>query len=564
MDRRTLFAIIISLAFLFGWSLFFNKPKESQEPAQVRTEAGADAGSERTIAGDAPSSSSAAPAAGTRAAFDSRSETFTEDFGMFAVDFERLGGSVRSIKLRNFFAASNRRIDLVEGLSLREFSSFPFSVYFTSRKELGRVFFDAARTADGVVFTYRTKGTEGLPAGLLVTKRFSVDTNSYVLKIGVSVKNASGRDIDMESAGLDTFSINFFDAPPVVKKSDVYNQTVLSFCQNGKMVKVNSAPKVKKKFLEMTMANDFEWVACSSRYFVVSLIAFDRTVLRRPVFDISDGVYSIAFSEKAKPLLKKDQERKVEYYAYAGPKDREIFREYKKRYKDVYGLISFEQAMGFSWVGPISNLLLDGLDLLHKIVPSYGWAIILLTFLIKLVFLPLSYKQYESMGRMKDLQPHLTALKEQYKNEPQRLNQETMAIYKKYKINPLGGCLPMLVQIPVFFAFYDLLSKSIQLRGASFYWIKDLANPDTVAWVGGFPLNILPILMAGTMFVQQLWSTGDPQQKKIMAFMPLIFLFIFWNLPSGLTLYWTCQNILSIGEQAFINSRLKKKKTAAA
>jgi YidC/Oxa1 family membrane protein insertase len=434
----------------------------------------------------------------------------------------------------------------------------------TPRKELGRVFYDIALSDRAVTFTYRTKGTEGLPAGLIVTKRFSVDSNSYVLKIDISLKNDSGRDIDMEEEGIDSFNIDYFDFPPAVKKNNVYNQTILSFCQNGKMIKVNSVSKLRKKFTDMQMANDFEWVACSSRYFVVSLIAFDRTVVRKPVFDISDGVYSIAFSEKVKPLLKKDQEKKIEYYAYAGPKDRNIFREYKKRYKDVYGLISFEQAMGFSWVGPISNLLLDGLDILHKIVPSYGWAIILLTILIKLVFMPLSYKQYESMARMKDLQPHLTALKEQYKSDPQRLNQETMAIYKKHKINPLGGCLPMLVQIPVFFAFYDLLSKSIQLRGAAFYWIKDLANPDTVAWIGSFPINILPILMAGTMFVQQLWSTGDPQQKKIMAFMPLIFLFIFWNLPSGLTLYWTCQNILSIGEQLFINNRLKKKKTAVS
>ena len=554
MDKRTIWAIVISLAFLFAWNMFFNKKKAPEViPAQtnaVQSSAGSPA---------------VRPAGAAGAVLDARSEVLTKNFGYVTVDFDHRGGGVRNIWLRNFLQVSNRRVNLADGVDAADFAALPFSIYLTPARELGKVFFDAASGKDSVTFTYRTRGTEGLPAGIVVTKTFSADTNSYVIKIETSLKNASGREIDLENAGIDTFSIDFFDTPAPVKKNNQYNQTVLSFCQNGKMKKVSSGPKIAGKYRDMGLSTDYEWVSLANRYFVVSLIAFDRQALKRPVFGVDDSTYSIAFNQKTREVLRKDQEMKFVYYAYTGPKDRDIFREYKKRFSDAYGLVSFEQAMGFSpIIGPISNLLLDALDFFRKFLPSYGWAILLLTLLIKLVFLPLSYKQYESMGKMKDLQPHLTALKEQYKNDPQRLNQETMAIYKKYKINPLGGCLPMLIQIPVFFAFYDLLSKSIQLRGSAFYWIKDLANPDTVAWISTFPINILPILMAGSMFVQQLLSTGDPQQKKIMAFMPLIFLFIFWNLPSGLTLYWTCQNILSIGEQLLINSRLKSKKKAQA
>ena len=209
MDRRTLFAIIISLAFLFGWSVFFNKSKDKQA-AQEQTTA------VETVSENAPA---AVASAERQAGFDSRSEILTKDFGLYAVEFDRLGASVRSIRLKNFFKASNERINLIEGLEGRDFSFSPFSVYFTSRKELGRVFYDVATSERAVTFTYRTKGTEGLPAGLVLTKSFSVDTNSYILKIAVSLKNVSGRDIDMEAAGIDSFNINFFDAPPAVKKN---------------------------------------------------------------------------------------------------------------------------------------------------------------------------------------------------------------------------------------------------------------------------------------------------------------------------------------------------------
>jgi YidC/Oxa1 family membrane protein insertase len=319
---------------------------------------------------------------------------------------------------------------------------------------------------------------------------------------------------------------------------------------------------LKSKFYELAYGLSYEWAALANRYFVISLISFDRNNPKRPDFSIENRNYTVRLQEKMPETMSPGSVKKFRFFVYAGPKDRDIFRAYKKKYSDVYGLISLEQAMGFSrTIGPISNFLLDILDFIHRIIPNFGVAIIILTILIKVIFSPLTYKQYESMAKMKKLQPHINNLKEQFKNDPQKLNAETMSLYKKHKINPLSGCFPILIQIPVFFAFYDLLAKSIKLRDSHFLWIKDLANPDTVGMVAGIPINVLPLLMGLTMFIQQKTSSsvGDSQQQKIMMFLPFVFLFIFWNLPSGLVLYWTAQNILSIAEQLIINNRIKKK-----
>lgn len=188
---------------------------------------------------------------------------------------------------------------------------------------------------------------------------------------------------------------------------------------------------------------------------------------------------------------------------------------------------------------------------------SYGLAIILLTFLIRVVFWPLNHKSMVSTRHMQEVQPLIAALKEKYKGDPQKQQQEMMALYKEHKINPMGGCLPMLIQIPVFFALFVVLRGAIELRFSSFLWIADLSTPENLfKGVLPFPINILPIFMGLTMWIQQkMTPTSDPQQQKMMMMMPVIFTVMFYSFPSGLSLYWSINQVLMIVQLAWMKKR---------
>lgn len=199
----------------------------------------------------------------------------------------------------------------------------------------------------------------------------------------------------------------------------------------------------------------------------------------------------------------------------------------------------------------VSKFLLNSMNWLHSIFANFGGyatAIIVLTLCIKSVLWPLQNKATQSMKRMQAVQPKLNDLKEKYKDDPTRLNQEMMKLYKEYGINPVGGCLPMFIQIPIFFGFYSMLGTAIELRNSHFFWVTDLSQPDTVFHVAGLPINILPLFMAGTMFWQMAITpkSGDPAQQRIMMFMPLIFIAFSYNFAAALALYWSVQNIFSI------------------
>jgi YidC/Oxa1 family membrane protein insertase len=188
-------------------------------------------------------------------------------------------------------------------------------------------------------------------------------------------------------------------------------------------------------------------------------------------------------------------------------------------------------------------------------IHSYGIAIILLTILVRVVFWPITRKSTESMKKMQEIQPLVKAVQAKYKDNTQKQQQEVMALYKEHKVNPLGGCLPMLIQIPVFIALFVVLRSAIELRFAHFLWIRDLSQPENL-FPGmlpfGLSLNLLPIFMAGTMFWQQKLTpsaSADPNQQKIMMFMPVMMLVMFYNFAAGLALYWTTQNILMIIQQ---------------
>ena len=190
------------------------------------------------------------------------------------------------------------------------------------------------------------------------------------------------------------------------------------------------------------------------------------------------------------------------------------------------------------------------LKFFYKYLGNYGWTIILLTIITRIPFIPLMHKSQQSMKKMQAIQPMMASIKEQFKKDPQKMQKEMTALYKKHKVNPVGGCLPMLLQIPVFIALYNVLSKAIELRGAPFiFWIHDLSMKD--------PYYILPVVMGASMVIQQKMtpSTMDPAQAKIMMIMPIVFTFMFLSFPSGLVIYWFVNNILGIAQQLYANKK---------
>lgn len=236
--------------------------------------------------------------------------------------------------------------------------------------------------------------------------------------------------------------------------------------------------------------------------------------------------------------LNPGQSQSITYNAYFGPREFELLAQSQHR---------FEETINYGFFHPLAKPLMVTLKFFYSFLGNYGFAIILLTICIKIIFWPLTQKSYKSMKGMQKLQPEMKRLREKYGSDKQRLNQEMMTFYKEHKVNPLGGCLPMLIQIPVFFALYRVLLGSIELRHAPFaMWITDLSAKD--------PYYVTPLIMGVTMFLQQKMTPTqmDPTQEKIMLMMPVIFTFMFLNFPSGLVIYWLINNVLTILQQYLI------------
>ena len=313
------------------------------------------------------------------------------------------------------------------------------------------------------------------------------------------------------------------------------------------------------------------WEALSNKFFTLILKAdgddnFTPTVSRKKLEGKDNYLVSFAgcYSDVK---LDGGAEKNFKFKYYAGPKEPELLKEFDP---DCNILIH----LAWGPLNPLAKGLLWSLVKLKDICGSYGWSIIILTVIVRLIFWPVTQKSNESMKKMQKLQPQLKEIREKYKDNPQLLNSKTMELYQKEQVNPFSGCLPILLQIPVFFALYATLDNALELRQVAFWWASDLATADTV-WshplgfsvfgISNIKLNPLVIVMTALMVVQQRItpSAMDPAQQKMMALMPVIMLIFLYDLPSGLTLYWTVSQIFSL-LQVFLQRKFDKKKNAAA
>lgn len=310
---------------------------------------------------------------------------------------------------------------------------------------------------------------------------------------------------------------------------------------------------------------EFSWIAVHNKYFVFAV---------KPVENQMSGAALTLKKEAEEPdtvcasanlpayQIAQGESITLDFDVYAGPKKYNKLAEMESGVEDVMHLrrfLFFKPA----WMGWMSRKILASLVGLNNLFGNhkwgYGFAILVVVFVIKMCFWPLTHHSTRSMKKMQKLQPLMKELKEKYKDQPQKLQQKTMELYKENKVNPMGGCLPMFLQIPVFFALFNTLRSAIELRHAEFFWVQDLARPDTLEFITLFPVRPLALIMGCAMVLQSklMPTTGDPQQKKMMMFMNVFFIFLFYSMPAGLTLYWSINQILTI-IQMTISRRLDK------
>lgn len=384
---------------------------------------------------------------------------------------------------------------------------------------------------DKLVVTLTGHNTDGLT----VIKRFIFTRGSYLIDVEYDIQNTG----DIPWKGY--MNTQLLRTSPQEDKSSMFH--VGSF--TGGSYSIPGKHRYQKvSFKEMTKSNldvstQGGWIAMQQHYFLTAWIPSDKTT-NRFYTRASDNDFTIG--SVSQPIdINPTQQQTVSARLYLGPEVGSILKAISP---------GLDLTIDYGWLWFLSSMLFSVMAAIHSVIGNWGWSIVLVTVLIKLAFFKLSATSYKSMANMRRLQPKLVALRERYGDDKAKMSQATMEFYRQEKVNPLGGCLPILVQIPVFIALYWVLIESVELRQAPFIlWIHDLAAAD--------PFHVLPIIMGATMLIQQRLNPAppDPTQAKVMMFLPVFFTALFWGFPAGLVLYWIVNNTLSILQQWYITQK---------
>jgi YidC/Oxa1 family membrane protein insertase len=562
MDRKSWIAITLSVAGLFAWQWYVSKYYKPQLTQATATTASATPAPMATPAAD----STPAPTPPSEATIAARAESLSNENAEFT--FNNGTGGIEQVVLRMHKGENESHV------SLNRSRSMPIGGLGFNPGEVLGGFEMATDPAKGEA-TFSSKQSGGLE----ITKRFAVPMGAnkekpYAITLDVTFKNPGTAPLQVPE-----FFIGTGGAAPL-HVNDLPMYTCLNWAHGGSMTNIDvnwfsasSVPIIgipihdQRPLYEETKP-DIEWVAVTSQYFCTIItpkdatqshsvwsMRFDAPKLNDTAnFGIQGGLKSRGFTLAAGEVVTRSFE------IYAGPKELPLLRKLGA---------TQDKVMNFGIFGFVSEFLLWSMNGLHVLLGNYAASIIVLTILIKSVLWPVQNKATKEMRKMASLSPKMTEMREKHKDNPQKLNEETMKLYKEYGVNPFSGCLPMLIQIPIFFGFYAMLGTAIELRNSSFFWVVDLSQPDTITHLLGFPINILPLLMAGTMVWQMIITpkTGDAMQQRIFYFMPIIFLVFCYNYASGLALYWTTQNLFSIVQLYFTRNQplptLEKKSTIA-
>ncbi|MGH7990921.1 MAG: membrane protein insertase YidC, partial [Limisphaerales bacterium] len=471
--------------------------------------------------------------------------------------FTSRGGGLKSVELLKYPETVSPRwekemaTNAVATLNTR--APLPMLAILGGTNLVGDGNFTLTKTDDGV------RAEKSFADGLILTKEFHVSSN-YLINASVSLKNSSDKPLALPAQdwvvgtatpmGPDDNGVYlgamWYNGAKIQDHAASYfstNTTILGF--------FHRTPKTEYQ----AGADNVVWAAAHNQFFAIIAMANTnqpaQQIIAQPVvlpsLTVDDqvpaappvGIQTTLVYPAQTLAANSTSERQI--VLYAGPKEYRTLALIGEEFHNRADLV-----MQFGYFGFFAKALLSAMNWLHDITKlGYGWTIVLITVIIKMVFWPLTAKATRSMKRMQALAPEIKALKEKYKDDPQKFTQKQMELWKKNKVSPMGGCLPMLIQTPIFIGFYTMLRSAIELRGAHFLWVADLSKPDTLFIIPGthFPFNLLPLLMGGAMLWQshlQPPSPGmDPGQAKMMRYMPLIFMVFLYNYSAGLALYMT-------------------------
>lgn len=575
MDRKAIIVVSASVLFIILWVTVIT-PKYLMQPAPPRptnsvatvtstnaTTSSMGAASNRVSSVASPATN--ANAAGAFVAASTPEETLEITQGDVRYLFTSHGGGVKQIQLLRYpEVVKGRKADTNRVVALNAKASVPVMAILGDAALQGDGEFKLSRTVSGV------RAEKELANGLVMIKDFK-PTSNYLFEASVRIENRAQEPVTVSAQEWVVGT-----AAPMNALDTQVDTTVGLMWSDGE--KTHDTPKSwfdNKSFMGCITgrqdprneyrggAENIKWVAAHNQFFAMvampptnapSVVA-RRLALPKPTTEelpegstvpsVAPAGFQTAISYPGITLAAGGAfERTMTFYA--GPKEYRLLAKIANdRGNNLDGL------MNFGFFGVVSKPLLLGMNWLHSTLSfGYGLAIVVITFIIKMVFWPLTAASTRSMKRMSALQPQMKALQEKFKDDPAKMNRKLMEFMRENKVSPLGGCLPMLLQIPVFFGFFTMIRSAIELRGAHFLWVTDLSQPDTLFYAAGFPINLLPLLMGVTMFWQaQLTppSPGmDPTQQKIMKYMPLMFMVFLYNYSAALTLYWTTQNLLTI------------------
>jgi YidC/Oxa1 family membrane protein insertase len=580
--QRLILWIIFSMSLLFLWDAWQRHQGQptlfGPQPPKTEPAAGSTGGPASPANTTAPARSSApgtdpsiptgpVPAAATQIpgaaeAASARTDSIRLKNDVLALDIDPVGGQIRRGELLR------HRDTVTRNGNVLLFDSRANSTYLAQSGLIG--------APDGQTFPNHRSPMQVLEAGLprelgasgdaagvkLVAEsggvRFErtlrLARGSYVLEVSDRITNTGGQAVSPV-----LYLQLTRDSNPPPGGSDFYSTYVgpVIYTDKEKFQKVDFADIEKGKAKHPTSASD-GWLGIIQHYFVSAWIPADKLAREYYTRKVDTKLYSVG-AKVGVGELAPGAATTVSSRLLAGPQDQRMLEEIAP---------GLELAVDYGFLTVIAKPIFWLLEKLHGLIGNWGWAIVLLTIVIKTIFYPLQAASYRSMARMKAVTPRLMALRERYGEDRVRLNQAMMELYKTEKINPLGGCLPIVVQIPVFIALYWVLLSSVEMRDAPWIgWIQDLAAPDTLfGTIPGLdmPVGLLPILMAVTMFIQTKLNPTppDPVQAKLMMFMPLIFSVMFFFFPSGLVLYWLVNNIYSIIQQWLITRSIEGAKKA--
>jgi YidC/Oxa1 family membrane protein insertase len=553
-QARILLAIALSFAVFLLWELFFVDRPPEPPPAEVPQQSASQPATPESDKEGAPDAAPYIPPSDEEAATTPKEAPLVParrvavETPLYSAVLSENGATIRSWKLKQYREAVEPDAppkELVgpeiEGGTAQTRWEDPMpdalsdARFSLASEESAIAVRDLSRS---VRFTWASSD------GVVVEKIYTFSPESYLVDLTLTVKNGSDRPLRNR---LVLSLVSRFEN----------DKRVIGFQGASALIGDKVAQvKVGDVGEESPEPGAVRWIALQHRYFLSALMPSQPVETQVQTSNPAPGIVENRFAQPGIDLAPGTQKR-FDYELFFGPKSMKVLGEVG------YDL---DRVIDFGWFDFIAKPCLWLMNFIYRFVPNYGVAIICLTLITKIILWPLGNKSYKSMGEMKKIQPLVADIREKYKDDKKKMNQEMMALYRTYKINPMGGCLPMAAQIPVFIALYRMLYEAIELRHASFFgWINDLSAPDRLfrfdvsipLMEPPYGIPVLTLVMGASMLLQQKMSPppGDPSQAKIMMLMPLVFTFIFINFPSGLVLYWLVNNVFSMAQQYYTQKK---------